>query len=56
MKRLEKRSDEESRAIRRLNKLHRTTERCRSLFEEFADMLRDKGLKRKGQARERLES
>jgi transposase len=55
VKRSENRSDEESRTIRRLKKIHRTTERCCSLFEEFAGMLRDKGPKRKEQARERLE-
>jgi len=44
VKRSENRSDEETRTIRRLKKIHRTTERCCSLFEEFARMLRDKGL------------
>lgn len=33
VKRSENRSDEESKAIRRLKKLRRTTERCCSLFE-----------------------
>lgn len=56
VKRLENRSDEETRTIRRLKKIHRTTERCCSLFEEFAEMLRHKGPKRKEQARERLEA
>jgi transposase len=56
VKRSENRSDEETRTIRKLKKIHRTTERCCSLFEEFAEMLRHKGPKRKVQARERVEA
>jgi transposase len=42
VKRPENRSEEENRALRRLKKVHRITERCCTLFEEFAGMLRDK--------------
>ena len=42
VKRPENRSEEEIRTLQRLKKAHRITERCCSLFEEFAGMLRDK--------------
>ena len=42
VKRLENHSEAESNTTNRLKKLHWVTERCSSLFEEFAGMLRDK--------------
>jgi len=41
VKRPENRSEEEVRTLRRLKKVHRSTEHCCTLFEEFAEMLRD---------------
>ena len=54
MKRPENRSEEETRTLKRLKTLHRTTERCCTLFEEFAGMLRDKEQSTEEQARSRL--
>jgi transposase len=42
VKRSENRSEEEIRTLQRLKAVHRVTERCCPLFEEFAGMLRDK--------------
>ena len=47
LKRPENRSEEEMRTLRRLKTVHRVTERCCSLFEGFAGMLRDKELRDK---------
>lgn len=55
MKRPENRSEEEIRTLQRLKKVHRTTERCCTLFERFTGMLRDKEQRREEQARRRLE-
>ncbi|MCA1738353.1 MAG: transposase [Actinobacteria bacterium] len=55
MKRSENRSEEEIGTLRRLKTIHRVTQRCCSLFEEFAGMLRDKKQKGEEQARSRLE-
>jgi transposase len=55
VKRSENRSEEENRTLQRLKALHRITERCCALFEEFAEMLRDKEQTSKEQARRRLE-
>lgn len=56
VKRPENRSQEETRTLRRLKKVHRITERCCALFEEFAGMLRDKEQRSEEQARGRLEA
>src|SRR5215208_473400 len=40
---------------KRLKTVHRTTERCCALFEQFAEMLRDKEQTREEQAHRRLE-
>ena len=56
VKRPENRSEEEIRTLRRLKKVHRTTERCCTLFEWFAGMLRDKEQRSEEQARRRLEA
>ena len=42
VKRSEKRSEEEIQTLKRLKTVHRVTERCCTLFEQFAGMLRDK--------------
>ena len=55
VKRSENRSEEEMRTLQRLKTLHRITERCCTLFEEFAGMLRDKELGSEEQARRQLE-
>jgi transposase len=56
VKRPENRSEEETRTLKRLRAIHWVTERCCSLFEEFAGMLRDKKRRRsEKQARSRLE-
>ncbi len=55
LKRPENCSEEERRTLRRLKTVHRVTERCCSLFEQFARMLRDKEHSSKEQARSRLE-
>jgi transposase len=54
-KRPENRSEEEIRTLLRLKAVHWVTERCCSLFEEFAGMLRDKKRRSKEQARSQLE-
>jgi len=54
VKRPEKCSEEELRTLRRLKTLHQVTERCCTLFEEFAKMLRDKEQSSEEQARSRL--
>jgi transposase len=56
VKRPENRSEEEIRTIRRLKKVHRVTERCCTLFERFAGMLRDEEQRSEEQARMRLEA
>ncbi len=57
VKRPENRSEAETQTLRRLNAVHRVTERCCFLlFEEFAGMLRDKELRSEEQeARRRLD-
>src|SRR3712207_8997652 len=47
----EKRTEAESQTIQRLKRVHRVTERCCSLFEEFAKLLRDKDPKREASDR-----
>jgi transposase len=54
-KRPENRSEAEIRTLRRLKAIHWVTERCCSLFEEFAGMFRDKERRSEEQARSRLE-
>ena len=54
-KRPENRSEEEIRTLRRLKAIHWVTERCCSLFEEFAGILRDKEQRSEGQARSWLD-
>jgi transposase len=54
VKRLENRSEEELRTLKRLKTVHQVTERCCTLFEEFAGMLRDKEQSTEEQARSRL--
>ena len=56
VKRPENRSEEEIRTLLRLKKVHRTTEQCCTLFEEFSGMLRDKEQASEEQARGRLEA
>ncbi len=55
LKRSENRSEGEIRTLQRLKTVHRITERCCTLFEEFAGMLRDKEQRNGEQARSRLE-
>ncbi len=55
VKRSEKRSEEETQTLKRLKTIHRITERCCTLFEEFAGMLRNKEQTSEQQARRRLE-
>ena len=55
MKIPENRSEEEIRTLRRLKAIHWVTERCCTLFEEFAGMLRDEEERRDEQARRQLE-
>src|SRR5215218_7565503 len=55
LKRPENRSEEEIHTLLRLKKVHHITERCCTLLEEFAGMLRDKDQRNKEQARSRLE-
>ncbi len=54
VKRPENRSEEERRTLRRLKTVHPVMEKCCSLFEEFARMLRDKEQRSEEQARFRL--
>jgi transposase len=55
VKRPENRSEEERRTLRRLKTVHPVMEKCCSLFEEFAGMLRDKEQRSEEQAQSRLE-
>jgi transposase len=55
VKRAENRSEEEIQTLKRLKTIHRVTERCCALFEQFAGMLRDKEQSSEEQARGRLE-
>jgi transposase len=55
VKRSENRSEGEIRTLKGLKTVHRITERCCTLFEEFAGMLRDKEQRKAEQARSRLE-
>ncbi|MBA2712088.1 MAG: transposase [Rubrobacteraceae bacterium] len=55
MKRPEKRSEEEIQTLKRLKTVHRVTERCCTLFEQFAEMIRDKEETSEEQVRGRLE-
>ena len=54
VKRPENRPEEELRTLKRLKTVHQVTERCCTLFEEFAGMLRDKEQSTEEQARSRL--
>ena len=57
MKIPENRSEEEIRTLRRLKAIHRVTESCCTLFEEFAGMLRDEEQRRSDeQARRQLQA
>jgi transposase len=56
VKRPESRSEQEARTLLRLKKVHWSTERCCTLFEEFAGMLRDKEQRSEVQACRRLEA
>lgn len=56
VKRPENRSDEEIRTLGRLKTVHQITERCCTLFERFAGMLRDKEQRSEELARRRLEA
>jgi transposase len=51
----ENRFEEEIRTLRGLKAIHRVTERCCTLFEEFAGMLRDEEQRSEEQARRQLE-
>jgi transposase len=55
VKRPENRSEQESSTLERLKTVHRTTERCCTLFEHFAGMLRDNEHRSEQQMRGRLE-
>jgi transposase len=55
VKRSENRSEEEIQTLKRLKTIHWITERCCTLFEEFAGMLRDKEQTSEEQARRQLE-
>jgi transposase len=55
VKRSENRSEGENRTLKRLKRVHRITELCCTLFEEFAGMLRDKKQACEEQARRQLE-
>ncbi len=54
MKRPENLSEGELRTLKRLKTVHRVTERCCTLFEEFAGMLRDREQSTEERARARL--
>jgi len=56
VKRPENRSEGEIRTLKRLKTVHRITERCCTLFEEFAGMLRDKDQSNGEQAHRQLEA
>jgi transposase len=55
VKRPENRSEEEVRTLKRLKTVHRVTERCCALFEQFAEMIRDKEETSEERVRGRLE-
>src|SRR5215212_4971859 len=55
VKRPENRSEEEVRTLMRLTTVHRVTERCCALFEQLAEMIRDKEQTSQEQVRGRLE-
>jgi len=55
VKRPENRSDQEIQTLKRLKTIHRVTERCCTLFEQFAGMLRDKQQTSEEQVRWRLQ-
>ena len=55
VKRSENCSEEETQTLKRLKTIHWITERCCTLFEEFAGMLRNKEQTSEEQARRRLE-
>ena len=55
VKRPENCSEEETQTLKRLKTIHWITERCCTLFEEFAGMLRNKRQTSEEQARRRLE-
>jgi transposase len=55
VKRSGNRSEEEIQTLKRLKTIHWITERCCTLFEEFAGMLRDKEQRCDQQARRQLE-
>jgi transposase len=55
LKRPENRSEEEIRTLKRLKTVHRVTERCCTLFEHFAEMIRDKEETSEERVRGRLE-
>jgi transposase len=54
VKRPKNRSEEEVRTLRRLKTVHQVTERCCTLFEEFAELLRDKEQRSEEQAHSQL--
>ena len=54
VKRPENRSEEEMQTLRRLKTVHRVTERCSSLLEQFARMFRDREQSSEENARSRL--
>jgi transposase len=56
VKRPENRSEGEIRTLQRLKTVHRITERCCTLFEEFAEMLRDKDKRNAEQVHRQLEA
>jgi transposase len=55
VKRAENRSEEEVQTLKRLRTVYRTAERCCTLFEHFAEMLRDKEQRTEEQVRGRLQ-
>jgi transposase len=55
VKRPENCSEEEIQTLKRLRTVHHTTERCCTLFEHFAGMLRDKEQRTEEQMRGRLQ-
>jgi transposase len=56
VKRPENRSEGEIRTLKRLKTVHRITERCCTLFEEFAGMLREKDQRNGEQVHRQLEA
>jgi transposase len=55
VKRPQNRSEEETITLKRLKAVHQITERCCTLFEHFAGMLRDNEQRSEEQMRERIE-